>query len=237
MWQQNHESLGYVEQPLKAAPGWYPDPSGPYGQLRYYDGTQWTEHRAAAPYPVAPIPAGYGTPTSAQRTDDGRELAGWGIRFGAYLIDSLIIGIISFAVMYQTQIDLQQRLNANETTFQNQVNAGGRPGLSVLLNGLGHDALIVIAGQLAVQLIYVTLFLRLRGATPGKLMLRLRVEPQAAPGRLSWGSALKRAVVQFVPIPLSAGVFALADGLWPLGDQRRQALHEKWARTQVIRLR
>ncbi|WP_430332734.1 DUF2510 domain-containing protein [Rhodococcus sp. ACT016] len=26
-----------------AAPGWYPDPSGLH-QLRYYDGTRWTEH-------------------------------------------------------------------------------------------------------------------------------------------------------------------------------------------------
>ncbi|GAC1382981.1 MAG: hypothetical protein NVSMB48_15030 [Marmoricola sp.] len=222
---------------MNPAPGWYPDPSGPYGQLRYFDGTQWTEHRAAAPYPVAPMPAGYGTPTSAKRTDDGRELATWGIRFGAYVIDSLIIGIVSFAAMYPAQIDLQQRLNANEANFQTQVDVGGQPGLSVLLHGLGHDVLIVVLGQLAIQLIYATLFLRLRGATPGKLMLRLRVEPKAAPGQLSWSSALKRTVVQFVPIPLTAGVFALADGLWPLGDLRRQALHEKWARTQVIRLR
>lgn len=222
---------------MNPAPGWYPDPAGPYGQLRYFDGTQWTDHRAAAPYPVAPIPAGYGTPANAKRTDDGRELAGWGVRLGAYLIDSVIIGVVSFAVLYQAQIDLQQRLHANETNFQSQLDAGGQPGISVLLNGLAHDFLIVVIGQLVIQLVYATLFLRLRGATPGKLIVRLRVEPQAAPGRLSWRSALKRAAVQFVPIPLTLGIFALADGLWPLGDRRRQALHEKWAHTQVIQLR
>jgi hypothetical protein len=31
-----------------AAPGWYPDPSGAPGQ-RYFDGTQWTDHRSDVP--------------------------------------------------------------------------------------------------------------------------------------------------------------------------------------------
>jgi Protein of unknown function (DUF2510) len=35
-------------------PGWYPDPSGAPGQ-RYFDGTDWTEHRAAG-QPVLPQP-------------------------------------------------------------------------------------------------------------------------------------------------------------------------------------
>lgn len=35
------------------APGWYPDPDGP-GQ-RYFDGTEWTEHRSGV-RPVAPPP-------------------------------------------------------------------------------------------------------------------------------------------------------------------------------------
>lgn len=34
-------------------PGWYPDPSGAPGQ-RYFDGKDWTEHRAAAQPPAAP---------------------------------------------------------------------------------------------------------------------------------------------------------------------------------------
>jgi hypothetical protein len=46
-------------------PGWFPDPSGT-GQ-RYFDGTQWTEHRAAAPTatwspPPPPTPASNGIP-------------------------------------------------------------------------------------------------------------------------------------------------------------------------------
>jgi len=33
---------------ISPAAGWYPDPSGMHGQ-RYFDGTDWTEHRAAPP--------------------------------------------------------------------------------------------------------------------------------------------------------------------------------------------
>ena len=43
--------------------GWQPDPENP-GGLRYWDGSQWTEHRQAAPAPApppAPAPA-YGAP-------------------------------------------------------------------------------------------------------------------------------------------------------------------------------
>lgn len=36
-------------------PGWYPDPDGSPGQ-RYYNGTQWTENRAAPQAPPPPAP-------------------------------------------------------------------------------------------------------------------------------------------------------------------------------------
>jgi uncharacterized RDD family membrane protein YckC len=34
-----------------------------------------------------------------------------------------------------------------------------------------------------------------------------------------------------------AGLFPLLDGLWPLWDDKRQALHDKAARTNVVRVR
>jgi hypothetical protein len=46
---------------------WYPDPEGGPG-LRYWDGTQWTEHRAPGPSepveeePVTPHPKGVRRP-------------------------------------------------------------------------------------------------------------------------------------------------------------------------------
>ena len=37
---------------MGTSPGWYPDPEAPGGQ-RWWDGSQWTEHRQAAPPPSA----------------------------------------------------------------------------------------------------------------------------------------------------------------------------------------
>lgn len=42
---------------MSAPAGWYPDAQGPSGQLRYWDGTQWTSHTAQPQIPAPP--AGY----------------------------------------------------------------------------------------------------------------------------------------------------------------------------------
>ena len=61
-------------------PGWYPDPSGAPGQ-RYFDGTDWTERRAAG-QPVLPQP---------KKSKNGIILGS----VGAVLALSLIIGIVN----------------------------------------------------------------------------------------------------------------------------------------------
>lgn len=83
--------------------------------------------------------------------------------------------------------------------------------------------LLVLPAMLAV---YSTLFWALAGRTPGMALLGLRV---VATNRrsLSWLSALVRAVV-VAYFPIGA--------LWALADRRHQAVHDKLARTAVIRL-
>ena len=92
--------------------GWYPDPDpqapDPKGQ-RYWDGQQWTEHVQP---PVGQVPAGqagYGSApayapmapyagggqVAVATTPDGQELAGWWLRVAAYLIDGIIVGLLS----------------------------------------------------------------------------------------------------------------------------------------------
>ena len=87
------------------------------------------------------------------------------------------------------------------------------------------------------------LFLRWKAATPGKLMVGTRVRLRDQPGPLTWGTILKRWLGQYGPtvlglIPLVgtiASLYQLLDGLWPLWDGRRQALHDKFAGTNVVR--
>jgi hypothetical protein len=57
-----------VNEQGRAQPGWYPDPSGPPGQQRWWDGTRWTEHlqpaQGAAPPGPAPGAPGAAPPRS-----------------------------------------------------------------------------------------------------------------------------------------------------------------------------
>ena len=65
--------------------------------------------------------------------------------------------------------------------------------------------------------------------------MRLRERP----GRLPLGSVLLRQVIWAAGNP-GPSIFALAgllDALWPLWDDKRQALHDKLAKTQVVRTR
>ena len=98
---------------------------------------------------------------------------------------------------------------------------------------------------LGVSFVYNVTFLKWRSGTPGKLMVGLRVRLRELPGRMSWGTVLMRwagqnwyAALSWVPILGSVlGFYPLLDVLWPLWDGKRQALHDKVAKTNVVRVR
>lgn len=92
---------------------------------------------------------------------------------------------------------------------------------------LAHAAaaayLLILPALLAV---YCALFWALAGRTPGMAVLGLRVIP-TRDRPLSWLAALVRAVV-LAYFPLGAA--------WALVDGRHQAIHDKLARTVVVRV-
>ena len=83
------------------------------------------------------------------------------------------------------------------------------------------------------------MFLRWKAATPGKLICGLRVVPvdhghNREP--LSWNSITIRVAIWMLPtVNGLLGVVRLIDGLFPLWQPKRQALHDLAAKTQVIR--
>jgi uncharacterized RDD family membrane protein YckC len=82
------------------------------------------------------------------------------------------------------------------------------------------------------------------GQTLGKAAMRVRVADAATGGPISMTQALVRwlaRLVFWVPVPmLTFGlglVLPILDVLWPLWDERRQALHDKLAGTLIVTTR
>jgi len=237
-----------------APAGWYPDPlteasSAP--TLRYWDGAAWTEHLA----PGAQAVPGGGFATQQPTTPDGVPLAGWWIRAAAHLIDTVLIGGISLVFSLPGQIEMQRRLNELTTTM------AANPETTDM-GAFWHDYLAIMRDQMWSQIplmllgvAYFVIMLRWKGATVGKLAVGLRVRLREAPGRLPWRAiAIRVGLVNLVmavplflflagwwPVALLlwlvAIVFSFTDVLWPLGDSKRQALHDKAARTNVVKIR
>jgi len=110
---------------------------------------------------------------------------------------------------------------------------GGVAGVQVIVTVVGNDlrefvraATPVLLAALPVLLVsYLFVFWGLTGRTPGMALIGVRLTSTA--GRpVSWTAALVRAVI--------LGYFPIGY-LWCLVDRRRQAVHDKLARTIVVR--
>lgn len=218
-----------------APPGWYPDAGSPASptpstpSLRWWDGARWTDHIASASTPVPALPQAVTTP-------DGAIVASWGRRLAAWLIDSLITSVVGIAAsiwilipVWRSAIDLVDAVDP--------VTGELPPGASftTYFDGFWTQVLLAFAISLAVTLAYHLIFLRWWSSTPGKRLLNLRVRRWEAEGSLTWPTVLKRAGMQYGVFALLSIVYVhLLDGLWPLWDERRQALHDKVASTVVV---
>lgn len=141
-------------------------------------------------------------------TDESIEYAGFWIRVGASLIDTLlmlcIILPLLIAIYGWSYFDLAQ------TGF---------------IAGIADFLLSYILPAVAVILCWTY-----RQATPGKMMLKLKVVDAKTGGSLSMGQALVRYLGYYVSvIPLCIGL------IWVGLDNRKQGWHDKLAGTAVVR--
>jgi uncharacterized RDD family membrane protein YckC len=249
---------GYGQQQPGGYPGQYAShygqqPSaypGQYGQSAA-EAQQASQMPAAypgqspQPYPSAPPTSAYSMETPT--TPDGEPLSGWWARVGAYVIDWFIRGIITGAIGFQAERHIATVASAwfhrAMTVTQNN---GTLPDTSGLTSQIAGAALVIAAIALGVRFVYNVGFLKWKQATPGMLALGLRVRLRERPGPLSWATVLKRwitqfwgAIVRFVPLlgSVIGFIWWIVDDLWPLWDDKRQALHDKAAATNVVRVR
>lgn len=184
-------------------------------------------------YPQQQAPVGT-TPGSGPRTPDGEAISSWGRRCGARLLDLLIVAVGSLPFtayfLYQT---IQAIADQRDT-----------PGASTWI----PDATVIkweaslLAMYFVVAACYEMFCLHHFDTTIGKRLLEVKVRLFDQAGRLRWSTVARRVAVIYVllflnlvPIlSLPALILLFINFLWPLWDPRRQALHDKVARTVVV---
>lgn len=252
------------------AEGWYRDPApanpGRPTNMRWWDGEKWTtriraakrgerdawatelaeENAARAATRARDAGVGLAAPMPASHTTpEGQSLAGWWRRAVATWCDGLVMMVLGLVISYRLLLRLAEVSVAFAARTQAALETGRRPPdpTATFATELAGPAVGIAVVFWAVSFVYTVAFLKGFGATPGKMLLRMQVRPQAAPGALSWRAVLLRWLVQHLPslanlVPFGAiagAAFSLLDHLWPVWDGQRQALHDKAAGTVVVR--
>lgn len=140
--------------------------------------------------------------------DQAIEYAGFWIRVGAAIIDTLLIMVITFPLL--VAIYGWDYFDAEVTGM------------------IAGPADVLISWVLPA--VAVILFWVYRQATPGKMLLSLRIQDANTGGRLSWGQSVGRYLAYFVAtLPLALGL------IWVAFDKKKQGWHDKLAHTVVVK--
>ena len=145
-------------------------------------------------------------------TVDEQQLASWGRRLAALLVDVIVLVVaISVALV-----------------------AAGMPADELRDRVENGETLLIIVLFLIPEAIYYTWMVGSRSQTVGKMALGIKIvdaESRAPIGYLRafrrWLSTAALRALFWIP--------AIVDHLWPLRDRRNQALHDKFARSVVVR--
>jgi uncharacterized RDD family membrane protein YckC len=136
----------------------------------------------------------------------GVEYAGFWVRVGASLIDTILLALLTTPVVYLIY-------GPEYFTDNDQLIAGG------------WDFLVTWV----LPAVAVIVFWMYRSATPGKIMLGIRIVDAQTGDKPSTGQLIGRYFAYYVSaIPLMLGF------LWVAFDRRKQGWHDKLAGTVVI---
>lgn len=234
---------GYGQPGTADGPPAGPPPPSPYGQNPYapnpYGQHGYGQH-ASGP---GGYPTGYPLNVPGQQavaTADGVRLAGWWIRVLAVLLDGVIVSLLAAIPNFGVYTAMSQKLAAYFTEGMRAAQ-GGQSTTPLAITDLlsTSDQLRLTLVSLLVALVYNVAFVRLKGATPGKLICGLRIVPVDAgrfSGQLPWSTVLIRVGIWVLPkLQGYLVLLQLLDSLFPLWHPKRQALHDLAAKTQVIR--
>lgn len=222
-WIPFHQAGLSTSAPSAPPPFVPPAPSNPYEAVCAECGKIFPIDETI-PYGNARVCAGC-KPVFLQKLAEGAKIntgdldyAGFGIRFGAKLIDGLILGI-PFMIVVFVVVGLSGGFNSNTSSQHNPADDVA-PFLMIFMQ----------FGLLAVQIGYQTFFVGKYGATPGKMVCKLKIVMSDG-GRVSYGRAVGRAFAEML-----SGWMCYIGYLMVLFDsQQKRALHDHMCNTRVVR--
>jgi len=156
----------------------------------------------------------------------GRPLAGFWKRFGGYLLDGLLYGlllmpfVIAFVILLAVGLD-----ECTTNTRTDELVCNGNEDVAPILIGV----LVLVVGLVVVAVVYLRA-LATTGQTWGRRIVGIRVVDATTGAPPGWGKAIGR---QLFAIFISANVFYLGY-LWMLWDKQNQTWHDKVAGTLVV---
>jgi uncharacterized RDD family membrane protein YckC len=144
-------------------------------------------------------------------TELAEDLAGRWRRLFAALLDGLLVSIVS---------------NILEAPFRDWSDPGRVTGGNVAAN------LVTVV----LAFVYFWLMHAIRGQTLGKMALKIRVVREDDLGAIDLGQSAARSAFSFLISIVTCGIGGIVDVAWILWDPRRQALHDKVAKTLVVKV-
>jgi len=176
-------------------------------------------------------------------TKESDHLA-YGQRVGAWFIDFVIQLAITTVAGWYWLSQFVTWYTSWFTQIMNEAEGGGSPTFdqAQMSDQITGYVLPISLISFAVTIIYQVAFLTWRGATPGKMAVGISVRLRDTPGNPTFLFALKRhtiyvgtSLLSLVPgIGASSVIIKILNLLWPLWDDKRQALHDKIAKTNVV---
>ncbi|MHB8188651.1 MAG: RDD family protein [Dermatophilaceae bacterium] len=208
----------------------------------YGPAQQWHQGEGQQGGPMPAYGQQLGWQSNRPTTPDGVELSGWWKRVLARIIDNIIISIVALPLTFAPM----KRAAASFQDYIQQVVAAVQAGSSTM--PAQPDAqftgpiLQVSLTMLVLYLVYEIALLTMTGATLGRRAVGISVRLRDTPGPPPLTAVLKRTAVKqggdivgLVPVlRLFGSTFSLIDVLWPLWDDKKQAIHDKVGLTNVV---
>ncbi|WP_185442920.1 RDD family protein [Kribbella qitaiheensis] len=243
--EQQHGQSQQLGQPQQAGQQQYGQPQGApqYGQ-QFGQSQQGQPQYGQPQYGQQQYgQQGFGYGPRVPATPDGVPLSGWWKRVGARILDGLIVLVVSLPLTGYFWYHYMKAALDYESDLFDQARAGQSPKFNTTLPWDVYKW-ILPATLIAMVLyfVYEFFFLTRSGSTPGKKAVGISVRLRDVPGPPPAVAVFKRfglyaALGVLGAIPLIGNLFGLLgllDYLWPLWDDKKQALHDKVAGTNVV---